>query len=668
MRIWLDVQTSGATTGPGPVVAVESFTSRTRLNRAGDWRATVPAMDDRAVELLQPRRTVLAYALIDGVQTLLGGGVIESLRVQMSSGAPRLEVQGSDLLEELNRGTVGDVTVYNPSMVYDLDAFISDNTPSGWTIPAPSSAVPEFVAHFVYDTFLGALSALADKLPLWYRLSPTSTLARRAEVLVALSSTVVVRCVANADPVAIEANSDICLITNIAEERQAADIVSQVIAFGAGNGQARLTMASATQWPDGSALSSNYIPVSGITLNFNRTPNNITNGNAAATYGSIQRAVAWKDIAPISNTDADVEAAANTLVAAACEYLIRNAAPAYVYSLTVAGLRKSVLPGDLVRVQARQYRDGETPINIDRDCRVLEVQTTVEPSGMRTTGLTVATVDTWPASDSEVLVSEIRQSQVMEALPQMSASVDTISYREPIDDDYSADLRFWLGDETTSVNQVLIRFRVDPFRSTAKTVGGTVDATVDIPDHDHTVTIDAHDHDIPDHQHRIGLSQGSGGRNVGIFTGGGLYYEGTDVGTLSVWSTSDSGETTSESGGGSTPTSSSGGGQTGLEVDISSALSLSYGIYEDSGASTYAATDLEWLVNGTAASGTPAATTGGWYELDITADVADADTYRPTQAANAVTVQVKAASKAGKRAQVTAQIERRTVIQAIAYT
>lgn len=644
MRIWLDVQASGVTTGPGPVVEVAAFSSRARLNQAGDWRATVPALDERVVELLQPRRTVLAYAMVNGARTFIGGGTIEALEVSLADGAPMLEVSGRDLLEELSRGTVGDVTLTSSG----LNSFVDDNLPTAWSRGPSIGSFSNFTAHFVYDSLLGSLTAIAGKLPVWFRLASL----RRVQLFALLPTTSTVRAMLNADPTAIEANDSICLITNITEQRQAADVATRIIAFGAGNGQARLTMAAASQWPDGSALTGAYV-IDGDSYAFSRTANAITNTTAETVYGRIERALAWKEIGPISNTDADVEAAANTLVAAVCEHLRRNHEPVYVYSLAVAAVRQSILPGDLVRIQARQFRDGERPINIDRELRVLEVGATVDANGVRTDQLTVATVDHWPASDMETIVSEIRQGQVMQALPQMSASVDTISYREPIDDDYSADLRFWLGNETTSVNQVLVRFRVDPFRSTTRTVGGTVSGTVDIPDHDH---------DIPDHQHNLKIiGNGVGALTYDIGFGAG----GTSGGVRhNINSTDWDWVTNADSGG---TTSNDGGGQTGLALDLSAALSLQYGIYEDSGANTYAATDLEWLLNGSAVSGAAVATTGGWYELDITTAVADGDTYRPLQAANAVTVRIKAASKVGKRCQVTAQVERRTVIQAIAY-
>lgn len=675
MRIWLDVESSPRTkTGPGPVINVISFSSRSRLNQAGDWTATVPALDERAVDLLQPRRTVLAWGMVDGAPVFLGGGVIESLTVRMAGDTPTLEVSGRDLLEELNRGTVGDVVVQQPTTTgVSLYDFVRANQPSTWGGRAISPLSADFEAHFVYDTFLGSLAALTERLPVWFRLASSTAQPRTLQVMSALETTARLHALGNADPIAVERNPRACLITSITEERQAADMATRVIAFGAGTAAARLTLAAATKWPDGTPITVTYIDADGDAYAASKIDNTITNLSAEADYGRIERAVAWKDIGPISNSDADLTAAANTLVVAVCEHLRRNREPNYVYSLNVVGVRDpGLLPGHLVRVTARQFVDGARPINIDRNLYILEIGTQVDANGIRTTGLTVATQAQWPASDQGVIVSELRQSAVMQALPQMGPSVDTISYREPIDDDYSADLRFWLGNETTVVNQVLVRFRVDPFRSTTKSVGSTVSGTVDIPDHQHTVDIPAHDHDIPDHQHRLKIiGNGAGALTYQI----GFGAAGTAGGvrhniSASDWdwvTNSDSGSTTSEDGGGSTQSSSSGGGQSGLALDLSGAITLTYGIYEDSGANTYAATDLEWLVNGTPVAAAAASVDGGWYALDVTAYVADATTFRPQQAANTLTVRVKAASKSGKRAQVTAQVERRTVIQAIAY-
>lgn len=675
MQMWLDVQSAGSTIGAGPIVEIVNFSSEERLNRAGTWSALVPATDERSLDLLSSRRTVLAYGWINGERRFLGGGVIESMRVRIiADGPPMLEISGSDLLEELNRVPVGDISITQPG-TYALSNYLTAGTPANWTTNAPTTGIPAFSARLVYDTFLGGLNSLAEKLPIWFRRLTTTGNPRTLDVLVALPSTIALHAVANADAVAIENNDAICLITNISEERQSADIVTSVIAFGAGNGNARLDMRLANQWPNGALLTGTYVPITGVTLAFNSSNNTITNASAPAAYGTLQRAIAWKDIAPLSNSATDLQSAANTLVSAACEYLVRHSAPHTVYSLDVAGVRRDIYPGDLIRVTARKFVDGEKPINIAANVRVLEVRSKIDNNGMRVTGLTVATLNRWPDEDADAIARDIRQNQVMEALPQMSASVDTISYREPLDDNYNADLRFWLGNETTTVNQVLIRFRIDPFRSTAKTVGGDVTGTVDIPDHTHDVAIGDHSHTTPDHSHTTTIADGSVlsilVSNVNLYQDSGIYYLGHEnpgTGSYSV-STLPNGEGggTSNNGGSTTVTSEDGGGTSNVSLSLTNSLTLEYGIHEETSGKTYGVTDLEWLVNGTLLTATPVSITGGWYALDITSNIVAANGLRPNQADNLITVRVKTASKTGKSAQITAQIERRTVIQAIAY-
>ena len=664
-RIWLDVQVGGETVGEGPILEIESFSSRARLNRAGDWTATLPATDPRAAELLTPRRSVLAYAMIGATPTLIGGGVIDTLTTQMSADRETLVVSGRDLVEELGRLTVGELTLLDSG----LDDFLDDNMPSRWEYSLTGTP-PAFVARFSYEGLLGCMAALVDKLPLWFRRRTLSGNIRHLDVLAELPDDYTLLAAASGDAVAMEGNEDVCLIREITETRQAADVIGRVYAFGAGNAAARLTMAAATVWPDGDSLSGAYTTPEGDTIVFDRAANVLTNQTAETAYGRVERAAAWKDISPLTNTDADVVSAANMLVAAAVEHLRRNRAPAYEYSMSVAAVRRELLPGDLIWVTARRTRDGMVPTSINAAMRVMEVATTVDTDGVRIDGLTVATVDHWPTTDTEMIVAEIRQAMVMERLPQMSTSIDTISYAEPIDDDYAANFHFWLGDETTTVSQILVRFRVDPFRSTAKTIGGTASGTVDIPEHAHDVEIAAHTHDIPDHQHYITISGGTDPTyDVGFSaagTAGGLVHDASSS-DFSLPTNSDSGGTTSESGGAATVTSSDGGGQTGLEIDISSALSLEYGIYEDSSGNTYAATALEWLVNGGAASESPVSIGGDWYALDITDDVVGADGQRPAQAANVVTVRVAEAYKSDKRCRVTARVQCRTSVQAIAY-
>lgn len=644
MKIWLDVETApGVRAGPGPVVTVTAFASTARLDRAGQWSATVPALDVRAVALLQPKRTALAYAMIDGVQTLLGGGPIDGVTVSLSGDAPSLTVTGADLLGELAALSVGRGESYHG---WNL---LLASKPASWLL-LQTETLPVWYMRYSHESILGALVEAAARVGFHFRLGMPGAPGGAIRVVEAFITPAAsgVLATANGDALAMERNPNACAISSIEERRGASDLANRLYVYGSGNGDARLTLAAATAWPNGGSLAGTYTDADGNVWSISRAQSLLTCTSSVAAYGAHDAPLAFANVAPLTNTAADMQAAANLLLLAALQQGRRLAQPQYAYSLRVAGLRKQVRPGQTIRVQARRFIDGARPINIDRDLVVMEVQTAVDAAGIRTDGLTVSTLAAWPQTDAGVMAGAIREVQAAAALPQMGPSVDTISYREPIDDDHPATLPFWAGPEVTTVAQVLLRFRADPLRSTTKTVAGTVSGTVDLPDHEH---------DVPDHQHKFLISAGTPTYALGFGaagTSGGLVSPAVSS-DFEYPTAADSGRVTTEDG----------GGQVDVALDLTSAFSLQYGIYEDTNA--YAATELDWLINGVAVGAAATSLGSGWYSLDLTALVSDAATFRPARADNTITVAVKAASKNGRRVQVTAQVSLRTVIQAKGY-
>ena len=656
--IWLDVYAGGTLQDAGPVVQLLSFEARSRLSAAGDWAAAAPGGDLRAASLLLAGRTALAYRMTpDGVE-FIGGGQITDVRTRIdANGALMLDVTGVDLLAEMAQVTAG----YVESS--DGEATLRAAMPAGWTI-VESDTLPLWTARYAHDSVLAAWVRATERAGFRFRLAPSGSTIRRMQLLNSTPDSGV-RAYLVADPVAVEAVDTICLLRNIEEAASVTDILNRMYVYGAGNWETRLTLALATQWPNGAAPGGGYTDGAGNTFTVNLAESRLDCTSSQTAYGVRAAAIQFADIAPLTNSTADMNSAANALLRAACLDMAARATAQYAYRLEVAGPRSPVLPGDSIYVDAQKWVDGARPINIQRTLTVLDT-TLRYRDGQIEHSLTVATTERMPASDAGAVASAIQGAITIAALPQASTTVDTICASDALDDDALATFRFWLGDEAGRIYQILMRYRVDPLRSTAKAVGGTVEGDITLAGHTHDVTIPAHDHDIPDHQHRIGVSQGSGGRNVGLYTGGGLYYEGTDVGVVSLYTTSDSGATTSDSGGGSTPTSASGGGGT-FDVDLTSALTLDYGIYEESGANTYGYSDLDWTCNGDAVTETPTSLGSGWYSLDLTDYVVAADGVRPAAAANVVTAAIKTASEAGKTCQVTVQIERRFSVQPIAY-
>lgn len=671
MDLWLDVyDTAGNLVGPGPLAALEQFKLSQKLNGAGAWSASMTALDNRAMTLLQPKRVVLAWTwAAGGGRQYLGGGVVEDLRVRVTDGVPLLEASGGDLLRELAQAVVPYVESANG------ETTIRAAMPAGWTI-VETDTLPTWTARYAYESVLAAWVRAAEQVGFLFRLAPSGATIRRLELFDTVTASGV-RATLHAQAPAIERNDMLCLIRSLSESRSSWDIANRAYVFGAGDWAAQLTLAYATLWPDGGATSGGYTDADGNTWTINLAESRIDCTSSQTTYGTLPVRVDAKDISPLSNSTADLQAAANALLAAALQAMRWRVAPQYAYDLEVGALRQVLLPGQSIWVEARQMVDGERPVDIDRALTILAIDSTWDRDGVRVDKLTVATSTAMPRSDASVIVGAIQAAQVGMTYPQLSASVDTLVYSEPIDDDTGADLRFWLGEETATVNQVLLRFRVDPLRSTAKAIGGSASGTVDLPDHTHGVTTSNHTHTVSISSHTHGLTI----YGMADPTTNGLarlvYFEPDNNRFTAAFGDSNDEATSTASGGSSTPTSSSGGGESltsasggaavGVSVDISSALTIDYGIYVESGANTYAYSDLEWRVNGTLVTAGATALGSGWYSLDLTGYVVDAKGLRPAVAANVVAVAIKTASKVGKTCQVNAQIERRTVVQAIAY-
>ena len=105
--------------------------------------------------------------------------------------------------------------------------------------------------------------------------------------------------------------------------------------------------------------------------------------------------------------------------------------------------------------------------------------------------------------------------------------------------------------------------------------------------------------------------------------------------------------------------------------DLSESITAVYGIFRDSAANTFGLTDLEYSVDGSTWYAFSVGVNGfaslgdGWYRVDLTSLLQNSTTLRPTANNNAVQVRRKSTG-AIKKAMIEAQINVRTIIQAIA--
>ena len=654
MKIWVDIENSaGNKLGPGPITTAPGFDQTKRLDRAGEFACPAPATDSRAA-LIVKKRVLRCRGIVNGAVEDLGAGVIDKTSVS-AGGAPVLQVNGGGLERELTYRSVGFLEISDgagggvSTALADIMAF----APAGWSIDVVNGYATTtnlVYANFAGESVLAALVKLAEhtgehfrfdgRKLVWLRKAFTSSGVRAVQVV---------------DPVAIESQANLAIITDLNEVEDSFDLLSRIYPFGSGTGEARLTLGPTTKSAP-----------AGYTLD--AANNYLKHDSAESTYGRIDRYLSFKDIRPISNTSPDLVSAANALFDAAYEYLSRYATPAKFYSLSVAKLDTEVLPGQTIHVVYRRVVDGFTAIDIDADLYVLETTTRVDTAGVRTVGMVVATVDRWPVSDDEMLAGEMDQGKVFEAFPQMNANAHVVSYSEPMDDAKGAQFDFWLGEEVVTVNQVLLRFKIEPLRSTVKSAasgGGSTQTseggagTQETAQNDGGMTTSDGSHvhvtyvlgPVTPNISTIGWYQ-DGGLVTPVNSADDDYEFHAGVSPAHEHTIPDHTHTVTIAN------------HTHDVTIPSHTHSMVYGLFEESGANTLAETDLVYKLNGGSDLGAGVISLGsGWYALDITAQACDAN-FRPVAQANQIVISTATA----KTAQIKAQLLVRAVIQATAMT
>lgn len=644
---WVDIEdSSGARIGRGPLRAT-NFRHNAQLSASGDFSFTVYGSDPNLSALGEKRVAVCKYIDRNGALQTFGGGVIDKItRVIEADGRLVINVSGNDLVRELTNRTVGtlDLSGVGGAGVTDAPDQVMALAPAGWTIN-DGTTLTSVYAGYAGESVLSALISVGEPIGEHWRLGS----GRVIEWLGPASTFVAsgVRAVQHVnDPVAAETVDTIALITSFEEVSDAADLLSRVIPRGAGNGGAVLTLAAVTD----------SAPV-GYTLN--AAQNYLKRDDTETQYDRIERVLDFKNIKPISNTTADIQAAANMLLQASLEHLRKYGAPQKFYRVGLSKVGQLLQPGTTLRTVYRSLTDGAVVYDVDATFIILEATREINEDGMTTTSVLISTIDRMPISDSDYLARQAMGARILSAHQQLGASVDTFTYRDEMDDAKDASFRFWLGDEYTSIQRAVLRFRIQPLRSTVKSVAGSSTTT----------------------SSGGGSTSGSGGGTSVASDGGGAHdHQVTSIpvsgspSTLSV----NAGNLYNNSGIPKTfRTDNEPTGHTHNVTipahshttpdhthNLTPAINTVYGIFEESGANTLVLANLVIKLNGGADLNASVDDIGnGWYELDITADLVDA-VFRPTQENNEIVISTATA----KSARIEAQITIRGVVQAVAYS
>ena len=640
---WVDIENaSGARLGAGPLRA-QGWRHTGRLSVCGDFEFKIGGADPNIAALSEKRVAVCRYITKTGTLAEFGRGVIDTIERSIDEhGALWLVVKGNDIARELSYRSVGalDLAGISAAGVNDAPEQIMAFAPAGWSISGGITETNVY-AGFDGESVLAALTKAGEHIGEHWRADAGRVVTWLGPASGFASSGIRVVQQVNG-PVEYEDAGEIAVLLGISEVSDAADLLTRVIPRGSGNGSALVTLSAAT----------NSAPM-GYTLN---KPGNYIRRDASETeYGRIERALDFKEIGPISNTDADVQAASNALLQAGVEHLRRYGTPQKFYSLSLH-VKKILQPGTTLRVVARVLVDGVVQYDLDGVFNILEVTREIDASGAVTSGVTISTIDRLPQSDVEYLAGEMSKAQVLAAHQQLGASVDTIPWRDEMDDTHGASMRFWLGDEYTSVQRAVLRFRILPLRSTVKSVAGQSTTTASGGG---STSGSGGSSSVTSagsaHGHHVTVYNGAGGNPVN--------FDGTFL--LSAGPT-DTFQTQAEfpphdhtvnvpNHTHTTPNHTH---------TLTPVINTIYGIFEESGGNTLALADLVIKLNGGAdLAGSVVGLGSGWYALDITVALVNS-VARPAQENNEITITTAVA----KTARIEGQLTLRGVIQAVNYS
>jgi len=661
LNFWVDIENaSGVKQGTGPLRA-RYFTVRKPLSASGDFEFEISAGDPNLSALQEKRVAICRYIDTDGDILDFGGGVIDRIVLAVDeNGAQWYRVSGNDLTRELTYRSVRELKLESASAgVTDGPDQIIALAPSGWTIQDGTTVTPVY-AGYDGESVLNALLRCGEHIGEHWRLGSGRQIVWLGPASTFLASGV--RAVQHVnDPVAAESNPDIVVITSLEEQNDAADLVTRIIPRGSGNGGVISNLQPCTDTAP-----------AGYTLN--KTLNYLENDAAVAQYGVIERVIDFKELGPISNTDLDVQNAANMLLQASYQFLERYSIPHRSYSIALTA-RQILEPGTTLRTVYRQVLDGAVIYDLDDEFNLVGIEQSIDETGLHTTRVTISESDRQAVSDEDYLAGQAQEGTIFAAHQQLGASVDNLTYRDELDLDHDASFRFWLGEEYTTIQRALLRFRVQPLRSTVKSIGAESTTTSAGGAGTHTSASGGSSNpttsqtggtttDADQHQHGINVFDSSAGDPVTL---SGSLFRAPSGGTVQVPTTFEGGHDHTipqHTHTVSVPSHTHGVTIPDHTHDVTPILDTVYGIFEESGANTLALADLVIQLNGGADLLSQVTDIGnGWYQLDITAGLVNS-IYRPVQENNEIVV----STAVDKTARLEAQITIRGVIQAVAYS
>jgi hypothetical protein len=520
MRVWADIYDPTGVTrlGSGPITTVKNASVTRALDGAGSFSFTVPGTDERSLTLLRNKRRAVIWVEYNNKIREFGRGIIDKINPVDNVSGYSITVGGpSDLVALRNRNT-GLARIYSNQRISDVVSSLAGL--AGWSVSC--DAAQYVSARFDGETVLKALQAMVSQQGVHLRESSASNTLEVG----AFGDDSGLRCVhiEHADRT-LYSNDKLLLIKSMSLTEDSKDLCNWLLPIGAGTGEATLTLKYSTR-----SVASGYpydiktaIGADGRILYY------LADSDSIATYGQIDQIGAFKSIAPLSNTDADLVNASNALYDAAAAWLIRHKDVLETYSFSLVKVAQTLKPGQKIHVRYKGliYRDNRpiTYRDINADFWVMECTEKVDQSGIGL-DLKIATIDRYEQDFGQVLIGALDALQINNLKVQPYPSTRSYVYDREIAPSFPAQVPIRITDSTLTLQRCAVRIKTSPFRSTAagaasggsatSSSGGAQTSTADgfinsstnlqtvssVPsDHNHLFTAPAHTHDVANHTH-----------------------------------------------------------------------------------------------------------------------------------------------------------------------
>lgn len=453
-----------------PLRNCSNFSVTRRLDGAGSMSISFPATDKKVAKYLSYKSRFKILIDDGSISREVGAGLINDDDFSESPSGDSLSFSAVDLLEELKYlNTLGNMRFNKASLKTVVEKLIS--YAPGWSVSA--SIVNPITARFDGATLLKALQEVTTNMSgTHFRLTGWKSLA------VGTFGAAIDLKIFKPERITstMRKKTNLAFISNIKITGRSKDIANRIYVFGAGQSlDTALTLKEALATRS-IALGYDY-DIYSIIRN-GRTHYYIQDSASIADYGVIEKYGQYREIAPLSSSAADVQAAAEALYDAAAADLKRIASPQIVYSVDITNLKIEILPGDMIRlvyedpIKRTTEAGGGTQSSRSIDAWFTVLSIKEQFSTKHTASLEISNIDQHPKTLAQKFFTSIEDLKVY--ANQIQPSVTAYPYSESIIID-SADsvaktgtVQFPVQNFAYQVDRVYMRVRTALFESTSK--------------------------------------------------------------------------------------------------------------------------------------------------------------------------------------------------------